>query len=128
MMVEQKDDMLDEGQDKRTVISVGSIPELISLREQILESLGYEVFSTMIPQEADLLVKRGHCGVLLICYSWSDNWRKELIKNFRANCPQGRVVLITDHPIAQASEGADALVYGLNGPEALMDAVEGKAA
>ena len=116
-----------ETQDKRTIISVGSIPELVSLREQILESLGYEVCSTTIPQEADLLVKRRNCGVLLICYSLSDDWREELIKNFRANCPQGRVVLITDHPIAQTSEGADALVYGLNGPEALMDAVEGRA-
>jgi hypothetical protein len=42
-----------ETQDKRTVISVGSIPELVSLREEILESLGYEVCSTTIPQEAD---------------------------------------------------------------------------
>ena len=128
MMVEQKDDMLDESQGKRTVISVGSIPELISLREQILDSAGYEVFSTTIPQEADLLIERRHCDVLLICYSLSDDWRKRLIEKFRANCPQGRVVVITDHPVAQIPNEAAALVYGVDGPEALMDTVEGKAA
>jgi DNA-binding NtrC family response regulator len=120
--------MLDERLDKRIVISVGSIPALISLREQILQSEGYEVFSTTVPQEADLLISGRHCDVLLICYSLSDYWRKRLIENFRANCPQGRVVVITNHPVVQTSKEADALVYGVDGPEVLMDAVEGKAA
>jgi DNA-binding NtrC family response regulator len=120
--------MLHEKRGKRAVISVGSIPELLSLREQILEFEGYDVFSTAVPQEADLLITRRHYDVLLICYSVSVNWRKRLIENFRVNCPQGRVVLITNRPVAQPAKDADALVYGLDGPEALMHAVTGKAA
>ncbi len=126
-MVNKRKKCWTEG-DKRTVISVGSIPELISLREQILRSAGYEVFSTAVPQEADSLIERGHCDVLLICYSLSDDWRKQLIESFRVNCPQGRVVEITNHPVAQITKEADVLVYGVDGPEVLMDPVEGKAA
>lgn len=110
------------------MISIGSIPELISLREQILEFVGYDVVSTTLAHKADLLIKRNHCDVLLICYSLSEDWRRRLIEDFRANCPQGRVVVITNHPVAQTPKQADALIYGVDGPEALMDAVEGKAA
>lgn len=112
----------------RRVISVGTIPELLSLRHVILRSAGFEVFSTVEPVEAATRIRTGDCAVLLLCYSVSDECRESLIHEFRDHCPEGRVVAITSRPITQVPKNVDELVYGIEGPEALMNAIRGKAA
>ena len=91
----------------------------------MLQSAGYEVFTTTVPQKADFRMGIGNCNVLLLCYSVSDGWRKRLIENFRANCPNGRIIAITNSPITETPREVDQLVYGIEGPEALMVAIEG---
>ncbi|HKW17100.1 MAG TPA: hypothetical protein VJO35_06300 [Terriglobales bacterium] len=113
---------------QRAVISVGKSPNLLLLREAILQSSGYSVFSTADFAEAVSAVQREHFDVLLVCYSVPNEWRAELIEKFRRHCPGGRVVAITDRPITQCPVDADELVYGIEGPDALMHAVRGKAA
>jgi DNA-binding NtrC family response regulator len=112
----------------RNVISVGALPELLSLRERVLRSVGYAVFTTTDPQEAMSRIGKADCGVLLLCYPISDEWRKELVRRFHNYCPNGRVVAITNHPVVETPKEEDAVVYGVEGPEILIDAVRGKAA
>lgn len=113
---------------KRTVISVGTLPEVVSLREAVLTSVGYKVFSTARPEEALPRIRTGDSGVLLLCYSVRDLWRGQLIREFRERCPQGRIVAITNSKIDEVPKEADELVFGIEGAEALIDAVRGKAA
>jgi DNA-binding response OmpR family regulator len=113
---------------ERSVISVGTLPELLSLRAAVLQGAGYGVLTTVDPQEAASRIRSGNCGVLLLCYSVSDEWRKQLIEDFRDKCPKGRIVAITNRPIAETPKEVDHLVYGVEGAEALIDAVRGNSA
>lgn len=108
----------------KLVISVGTLPDLVSLREAVLKKAGYRVVSAF--NEADALGKiySGDCGVLVLCYSMEEESRKHITKAFREVCPAGRIVSITNQPLKQSPD-ADAVVYGVDGPEALISAVRG---
>jgi hypothetical protein len=116
---------MNEAQPRNRILSVGSLPLLLSLRHAVLESTGYEVFSTDIPQKAAERIRAGDCGVLVICYSTGDSWRRSLIRDYRKHCPNGRIVEITNHQVGDDTDDVDALVYGLEGPEILIDAIRG---
>ena len=109
----------------RYVISVGTLPELLSLREAVLKSVGYEVFTTVRSQEAVSRMREGPCAVLLLCYSVPAEWRNQLIQEFRKRCPEGRIVAITDRVIAEVPKQVNELIFGLEGAEALINAVRG---
>jgi DNA-binding NtrC family response regulator len=113
---------------KRTVISVGGLPELLWLRHSVLQSAGYEVLTFTDAKAAAARIANGGCGVLLLCYSVFQQSRDHLIQEFREHCPEGRIVAITNRPVAERPKEADELVYGVDGPEILIDAVRGKAA
>lgn len=108
------------------VISVGTLPELMSLREAVLEVAGFQVFSTSDPAHAALKIENGDCAVLLLCYSITDELRQQLVNMFRSSCPEGRVVALTNAPTEQPPVEADAFVYGVEGAEALIAAVRGE--
>jgi len=107
------------------VISIGTLPELLSLREAVLRSVGYEVFTSVRVENALSRIREGYCGVLLLCYSVPEEWRKQLIHEFRENCPEGRIVAITDRMIAEIPKQVDELIFGLEGAEALINAIRG---
>jgi DNA-binding NtrC family response regulator len=113
---------------RQSVISVGNIHELLILREAILKSVGYTVFTTSKPQEAAAQMRKECSTVLLICYSVAREDRQQLINYFREHCPSGRIIGITNRPVMQVSKEVDELVYGIEGPEVLLDAIRGKAA
>jgi hypothetical protein len=62
--------------------------------------------------------------VLLLCYSVEEESREHIAKAFREMCPEGRILSITNQPLKQVLD-ADAFVYGVDGPEALISAVRG---
>ena len=107
----------------RSVLSVGSFKDLLWTRSQILQAAGYRVISTSDPREADVKIMEGQCGVLLLCYSIREEWRRHIIHAFREHCPEGRVVAITNVPFSRPPIEADEFVYGVEGPEALLEAV-----
>jgi hypothetical protein len=111
--------------ERRFVLSVGGFPDLLWTRAQILQSAGYRVISTSKPEEADASISRSDCGVLLLCYSAREQWREHLIRRFRDHCPQGRIVAITNVPFSRPPIEADDFVYGIEGPEALLNAIAG---
>jgi DNA-binding NarL/FixJ family response regulator len=104
------------------VISTGSNPELLWLRDAVLQSAGFDVTSTASEDDALNRIRQGNCGILLLCYSLSEPARDQLTEEFRKCCPDGRIVAITNKKMDKP-EVADALVYGVEGPEALIDAI-----
>jgi|SRR5581483_4935642 len=107
------------------VLSVGTLSELVSLRHAVLEGAGFQVFSTSKLEEALFRIENGVFGVLLLCYSVDTDTRIRLAKEFRDSCPKGRIVAITNQPMAQPPT-ADAFVYGGEDFEALIAAVRGE--
>lgn len=115
------------GQCKR-IVSIGVLGELLSLRAAILQEAGHAVFSTTNLQEALTRIRHSDCDVLLLCYSIGPECCEKLTRNFRECCPQGRIVAVTNRPVCEMPKVVDELVYGVDGPEALIDAVQGRAA
>jgi DNA-binding NarL/FixJ family response regulator len=108
-------------QQPRKVISVGNDAELMWLRDAVLRNAGFDVASILDVKEGFAAIERGHCDVLLLCYSLPLLTRRQLAEIFRASCPDGRVVTITNEK--SDPEFADVVVYGIDGPEALIEAI-----
>jgi len=95
------------------------------LRHAVLEFSGFEVSSTSSMPLAQALIRHERCGVLLLCYSVPENWRKTLIRSFRESCPSGRIVGIIGGDLKRASESFDAVISSTDKAEALMEAILG---
>ena len=108
----------------KTVLSVGAIQDLLWLREAILEHAGFKVFSVTDETNANARIDAHDCDVLLLCDSLEDGFRERVTHRFRQSCPDGRIVAITNEALQHPSS-ADAFLYGLEGPEALIEAVRG---
>ena len=103
------------------VLSVGRYRELMWLRDAVLHSAGFDVLTTVDEKEGLAHIERGQCDVLLLCYSLPLLSRKRLAETFRANCPQGRIVTIMNEK--GEPEFGEVFVYGMEGPEVLIDAI-----
>jgi DNA-binding response OmpR family regulator len=113
------------------VISVGEDAQLLFLREAVLQRAGFRVLSTAEVDIAISYLESGNCGALLMCYSMPLQERQRLARRFRALCPRGCIIAITNAPQARPPVDADAFIYGIEGAEALIDIIrshKGKAA
>jgi len=108
-----------------TVISVGTDDQLLSLREAVLRNAGFQVLTACDPGEALRHAGRNSAAVLLLCYSLPLTVRQELAEQFRRHSPSGRIVAITNEPQKRPPIEADAFLYGIEGPEALIRACRG---
>jgi DNA-binding NarL/FixJ family response regulator len=106
------------------VISVGANAELVQLRNFVLQEAGFHVISTVDEGEALSRIERRECGVLVMCYSLPSEVKKKLTEALRSCCPDSRIVAIANKQIEEPLL-ADAFVYGVEGPEALIEAVRG---
>ena len=93
----------------------------------MLKSAGFDVFTTDNESEALARVSRGDCGVLLVCYSTPLPIKRQLALAFRKQCPEGRIIAVANQPVEKL-EVADSLIFGIDGPEVLIDALRGKSA
>jgi hypothetical protein len=107
------------------IISTGTDAELLWLRNAVLKSAGFDVTTTANEDEALIRIRQGDCGVLLLCYSLSETSRRELVDTFKHYCPNGRIVAIANRKMEEP-EFADGLVFGVEGPEALIDAIRAR--
>ena len=103
------------------VLSLGTNPELLYLRDAVLRSAGFDVLTTLDPNEGLSMIEGGQYGILLLCYSLPLPARKRLAETFRAECPHGRIVSITNEK--GEPEFADLVVYGMDGPETLIETI-----
>jgi CheY-like chemotaxis protein len=110
--------------DNKRVLSIGSEPELLRLRHAVLRYAGFDVRTLENEQEAIETIRAGDCGVLLLCYSLPVNMREHLHDVFRSHCPDNKIVAIANQQLDTPYFG-DVLVYGIDGPEALIQAIQG---
>jgi DNA-binding response OmpR family regulator len=78
------------------IISVGSLPEFLWLREAVLRNAGFQVLTIVNEKDALTKIETIHCGVLLLCYSVDEKTMKQLTKKYRKARPDGRIVAITN--------------------------------
>jgi uncharacterized protein (DUF169 family) len=104
------------------VISVGGNPELLWLRNAVLKCEGFDVSTILSHEDALEAIRQGDCGTLLMCYSLARSFRQLLAEAFRQHCPGGRIVAVTNEQM-EKPEFADSFVYGVEGPEALIEAI-----
>jgi len=109
----------------KTVLSIGTIQDLLWLREAVLEHAGFKVFSVTDEMNAKARIYPDACDVLLLCYSIHDGVRARITKLFREACPSGRIIAIGDQHLQCPPTDADTFLYGVEGPEALIEAVHG---
>jgi DNA-binding NtrC family response regulator len=111
------------GAKEMNVFSVGTDWELLWLRDAVLRTAGFNVFTTSDKQQVQQKIQNGEYGVLLMCHSTPKGTREHLAQIFRESCPDGKIIAITNENIKEVPAFADDLVYGMEGPEALIDAV-----
>jgi len=75
---------------------------------------------------AHALIRHERCGVLLLCYSVPENWRKTLIRSFRESCPNGRIVAIVGGDLKRVPDSFNVVISSTDKADALLDAVGGE--
>jgi DNA-binding response OmpR family regulator len=103
------------------VLLLGNNPELLWLREAVLRCAGFDVLTSLNLQDGLARIQGGDCGALVLCYSLPFTSRKRMAETFRANCPHGRIITVMNEK--GEPEFADAFVFGVDGPEALIEAI-----
>lgn len=118
--------MVDRGSKGSRVVSIGTDSNLLALRQAVLELGGFEVLTTSSMPLAQALMKHRRCGVLLLCYSVPETWRKTLIRSFRESSPDGRIVGIVASSLKHASDGCDEVISSADKADALLEAIRGE--
>ena len=101
----------------KTVLSIGTIQDLLWLREAVLEHAGFKVFSVTDETNAKAKIYPDGCDVLLLCYSIHDGVRARITKLFRERAPavgslQLRISIYSVHHRMQTAS-----FTGLKGPK-----------
>lgn len=110
--------------EKMRVISLSSNPDLLWLREAVLHRAGFDVFSTIDAEQALLRIQTGVFDVLLLCYSLSRGIQQKVATQFQQSCPGARIIAITNRKNwTEAPAFADVLLNGVDGPDALINAL-----
>src|SRR5438874_7835606 len=107
--------------DKNSVLSLSSDHAALSSREATLRNGGMKVVSVTSPIQARFEIEMGRCGVFLICYRLSIEQAEELTTLFRRNCPEGRIIFVTEP--AQKTDipaNTDYTVPESSGPELIL--------
>jgi hypothetical protein len=107
--------------DRDTVLSLSPSRDALASREATLRSGGLKVISVLSPIQARFEIEMGRCGVFLICYRLSIEQAEELTTLFRRNCPEGRIIFVTE-PAQKADIPAntDYTVPESSGPELIL--------
>jgi hypothetical protein len=107
--------------EKDTVLSLSPSVDVLASREATLRNGGLKVISVLSPIQARFEIEMGRCGVLLICYRLSSEHAAELSTLFRRNCPEGRIIFVTEpaHKVDIPAD-ADFAVPESSGPELIL--------
>ncbi len=107
---------------KRRILSLSADPELGKLRAMVLRQAGYEVLWPSSKAEADAVLREKNFDVLVIGHTISSASSREFAATFRARNPEGKILVImkTSYGLVKA----DKTVRSIDGPEALLEAIE----
>jgi len=107
---------------KRRILSLSADPELGKLRAMVLQQAGYAVVWPSSKAEADALLRENNFDVLVMGHTISGQSSREFAEIFRANNPNGKIVVIMAATYSLVK--ADRTVRSIDGPEALLGAIE----
>jgi len=117
--------LLELSMEKNTVLSLSPNPDALAVREATLRSGGLQVISVLSPIQARFEIEMGRCGVFVICYRVSKEQAEELTRLFRRNCPEGRVIFVTDAGHKdEVPRGTDLAVPESNCGELVLQAIK----
>jgi hypothetical protein len=110
---------------KNTVLSLSPSQDALAKREATLRRGGLKVISVLSPIQARFEIEMGRCGVFVVCYRVSKELAEELTRLFRRNCPEGRVIFVTDAGHKdEVPRGTDLVVPESNCGELVLQAVK----
>ncbi len=105
---------------KSRVVMLSDDPELALLRHYILQSAGYDVISPRNEKEAEKVIQEHDMDIAVLCHRLSGASARQLIRCFRENNPNGKIVAMV-HVYGEWPEiEADRYIVGTDGPEALL--------
>ncbi len=102
------------------VLSVGSQPELLMLRNQVLATHGYVVVPAWDPQEALVLFLSGIFDLTVICHSVPRKERDQLIADMKSADRSVPILTVESDSQDGGVVSGDDVVTGTDGPEALL--------
>lgn len=106
------------------VILLSSNPDLLCLREAVLQQAGFDVFSTVDPEQASLRIQAGDSDALLLCFSLSESIQEKLARQFQQSCPGNPILFMGRQGNGSPPTGlTDIFVASADGPDALIRAL-----
>ena len=109
---------------KSRVILVSSDPDLLCLREAVLQQAGFEVFSTVDPQQASLRIQAADFDALLLCFSLAESIQQKVARQFQQSCPGKPILAVGRQGNGSPPTGlTDVFIGTADGPDALIRAL-----
>jgi DNA-binding NtrC family response regulator len=109
----------------RTVLSVNKDPAVLSTRNAVLASAGYAIRPCTDVEEALELCASRRFDIAVIGDCITFEQRLQLARELRELCPQMTIVMICrPYETCRKGEDADEVVGSLDGPEALLRAID----
>ena len=111
--------------EKPRVISLSLNPDLLWLREALLKQAGFDVVSTIDPEQALLTIQAAGFDLLLLCFSLSDSIQERVARQFQQSRPGKRIIAVGSQKDGSSPPAyADIFLNGEDGPDALMAALQ----
>ena len=106
------------------ILILSGDPELALLRQRVLESAGHQVVAIIGEREAvEAAEKQVPFDVALVCHRLPDATARRIIRIFRNDRRDGKVIYIAHIYGVWPEVEADRYVVGADGPEALIRVV-----
>jgi CheY-like chemotaxis protein len=108
------------------LLSVGPIPELLTLRNAVLRQAGFLVETSSDLNEAVRLFLDEDFDAAILCHSIPERDKARLIRLLKENKPLTPVAALSDGSEASdgvASQNLDLVINNLDGPETLLKQV-----
>lgn len=105
------------------VVSLSLNPDLLWLREAVLQQAGFDVFSTIDPEQALLRIQAGGFDALLLCFSLPDTIQERVARQFHESCPGKRIIAFDNEKTGCRQAVFADVMLNKDGPESLIRAL-----
>jgi hypothetical protein len=107
----------------RRILMFGRIFELALYRAEVLRSHGYSVVTPKSKGETVALIEDGEFDALVLSYTLESETAEELVELARQNCPDCKLITISETNTADRKLHPDLVVRANEGPAGLLKAL-----